>query len=320
MSFFGGGTDFSDHFNEHGGQVLSTSINKYCYITLRSLPGFFEHKHRIVYSKIENVQSADQIQHPVVRALLKHYNVSEGIELHHDGDLPARSGLGSSSSFTVGLIHALEKFRSKSTSRDHLAKEAILTEQHLLKENVGYQDQIAAAYGGFNKINFFGTDQFSVTGLSISREKANELNRNLMLFFTGVTRNSTEVARLHTSRLKQNSKNLNEMSKHVDIASGILSCANYTVDDFGFLMDEAWRIKRTLTSAVTSHYIDEIYKTAISAGAYGGKIMGAGGGGFMIFYAPPSAQESVKRALSKLIHVPFKFEDCGSRVLYGGEH
>ena len=320
MSFFGGGTDFPDHFNEHGGQVLSTSINKYCYITLRSLPAFFEHKHRIVYSKIENVNSEDEIVHPVVRALLKHYKIEEGIELHHDGDLPARSGLGSSSSFTVGLIHALEKFNSRSATRDYLAKQAIFTEQRLLNENVGYQDQIAAAYGGFNKINFHNTDQFSVTGLSMSHEKARELNRNLMLFFTGITRSSSEVTGLHTQRLKQNSKHLLEMSKQVDIASNILTGASASVDDFGALMNEAWKIKRSLTSAVSNNEIDDIYSAAISAGALGGKIMGAGGGGFMIFYANPSKQEAVKRALSKLIHVPFKFEDSGSKVLYGGEN
>jgi D-glycero-alpha-D-manno-heptose-7-phosphate kinase len=320
MSFFGGGTDFPDHFNEHGGQVLSTSINKYCYITLRSLPAFFEHKHRIVYSKIENVNSEDEIVHPVVRALLKHYKIEEGIELHHDGDLPARSGLGSSSSFTVGLIHALEKLNSRTATRDYLAKQAIFTEQHLLKENVGYQDQIAAAYGGFNKINFHDTDQFSVTGLSMSHEKASELNRNLMLFFTGITRSSSEVTGLHTQRLKQNSKHLLEMSIQVDIASNILTDAGACVDDFGALMNEAWKIKRSLTSAVSNNEIDDIYSTAISAGALGGKIMGAGGGGFMIFYANPSKQGAVKRALSKLIHVPFKFEDSGSKVLYGGEN
>lgn len=320
ISFFGGGSDYPSHCNEVGGQVLSCTIDKYCYITLRSLPPFFEHKYRIVYSKIEHVMSPSEIQHPVIRAtLLDQYYEKLGLEIHHDGDLPARSGLGSSSSFAVGFYNTISnKIGEMKTARE-LADYAIYLEQELLKEHVGYQDQIAVAHGGLNRIVFQPGGGYRVEKVKASLEKIRELNSHLLLFFTGVTRLSSEVAKKQIDSASKNRDSLIRMANMVDDGVKILENDTSCISDFGLLLDDAWNYKKSLTAAISNASIDEIYELAKSAGSIGGKILGAGGGGFMLFFAPPERHDSIKGALRKLVHVPFEFEHTGSRIIFNGE-
>lgn len=315
VSFFGGGTDYPAWYREHGGAVLATSINKYCYITCRKLPQFFEHKHRIVYSKIENVKTIDEIQHPAVRAILDWGNVNEGLEIHHDGDLPARSGLGSSSSFTAGLVHALYALRGQMLDKKTLANHTINLEQNVMQENVGSQDQISAVYGGFNYIEFHRNDSFDVSPVIIPKERQSELSSHLMLCFTGVSRIASEIAKSKVANLKNRESELKQMRAMVDEALSILKTSGQPIDDFGKLLDESWKLKRSLSDKVSTQEIDEIYETAIQNGATGGKILGAGGGGFILFFAKPENQQKIREKLKKLVHVPFDFEDSGSRVV-----
>lgn len=315
ISFFGGGTDYPDWYRANGGQVLATTIDKYCYITCRKLPPFFEHKHRIVYSLIERVSANDQIEHPAVRAIFNWANVTEGLEIHHDGDLPARSGLGSSSTFTVGLAHALHALRGQMVSQQQLAEEAIHIEQDLLKENVGSQDQISAAYGGLNRITFFGDDTFNVEPLLIAQSRKEELNSHLLLFFTGFSRIADSIAKSQIKNFDIRQSELRLIGEMVDRGISILTSKSTSIDEFGRLLDEGWQLKRGLSSQVTTPEIDDIYSRARSAGALGGKILGAGGGGFMLLFASPDLHDSIKKALSNLIHVPFQFENSGSRVV-----
>lgn len=315
ISFFGGGTDYPPWFREHSGSVLATTIDKYCYISCRKLPQFFEHKHRIVYSRIENVGSISEIEHPAVRAVMEWKGVSDGLEIHHDGDLPARSGLGSSSSFTVGLIHALRAMNGKRSSKKELASAAIHVEQNVIEENVGSQDQISAAYGGFNRIDFHRDDTFTVEPVIFSDGRKSLLESHLMLCFTGFSRIASEIAKSKIDNLKSREKELFKMHEMVDEGIDILQDLNRPIEDFGRLLDAGWQYKRSLSDKVSSPEIDQIYANAIKAGAIGGKILGAGGGGFLLLFAHPEKQQGIRQALNKLIHVPFKFENSGSRVV-----
>lgn len=315
ISFFGGGTDFPLYFRNHSGAVLATTIDKYCYISCRRLPPFFEHKHRIVYSKIENVTELSQIIHPSVREVLRYRAVNEGLEIHHDGDLPARSGLGSSSSFTVGLLNALSALNGFILTKEKLASEAIHIEQNLIKENVGSQDQISAAYGGFNRIDFHCDDTFTVEPLIFPNGKKELLHSHLILFFTGISRFSSEVAQTQISSMQSKEIELNRMYEMVQEGISIIQSPGGNIENFGKLLDEAWKLKRSLSDKISTTFIDNLYETAIKAGAIGGKILGAGGGGFLLLFASPEKHGQITAQLSKLIHVPFRFENSGSRVV-----
>jgi D-glycero-alpha-D-manno-heptose-7-phosphate kinase len=315
ISFFGGGTDYPGWYREQGGAVLATSIDKYCYITCRRLPQFFEHKHRIVYSRIENVRHNDEIEHPAVRAVFNWANVVDGLEIHHDGDLPARSGLGSSSAFTVGLAHALYGLRGQMVSQDMLAKDAIHIEQNIIGENVGSQDQVSAAYGGLNHINFHRDDSFDVSPVILPEHRREELRDHLMLCFTGVSRIADAIAKSKIDNLKNRETELKCMREMVDEAIAILINTNTPIDEFGRLLDLSWKYKRSLSDQISTQQIDQLYDRAMRAGAIGGKILGAGGGGFMLLFAKPEKHEAIREALKDLVHVSFNFDDSGSRVV-----
>ena len=315
VSFFGGGTDYPAWYQEHGGSVLATTINKYCHISCRILPPFFDHKHRIVYSLIENVNHINEIKHPAVRSVLGWSKVTQGLEIHHDGDLPARSGLGSSSSFTVGLLHALKGLSGKMSSKDCLAQDAIHIEQNVIGENVGSQDQISAAYGGFNRIEFHKDDTFNVIPVIIPNYRRVELRDHLMLFFTGFSRIASEIAKSQIENLKNREKELNLMRTMVDEAISLLQNSNEPIESFGKLLDASWKHKRSLSDQISTPDIDELYNTALGAGAIGGKILGAGGGGFLLLFAKPENHSAIRERLNKLVHVPFNFETAGSHVV-----
>ncbi len=314
ISFFGGGTDYPAWFREHKGAVLATTINKYCYISCRYLPPFFEHKHRIIYSKMEHVQEIDEIQHISVRETLKFMKITDGVEIHHDGDLPARTGLGSSSSFTVGLLHALYALKGIMPDKMRIAREAIYIEQELNKENVGCQDQILASLGGFNRIDFSGNGHFSPTRITISSDKLKLFENHLMLVFTGFSRNASEIAAEQIKNTPHKEKELALMYQMVDEAVSLLNKSRFL--QFGKLLNESWHLKRTLSNRISTAYIDEIYDTALKAGAEGGKLLGAGGGGFMLFLVAPEKQAEVKDRLKKFLHVPFEFDDMGSQIIF----
>lgn len=294
--------------------VLSTSIDKYCYITCRYLPQFFEHKYRIVYSKIENVRSIDEIAHPAVKAVLAHYHCEQGLEIHHDGDLPARSGLGSSSSFTVGLINAVMALNGSYISKEDLAAQAIHIEQNVINESVGSQDQISAAFGGFNRIELLRDDSFQVTPIILRKERLHELQDSLMLFFTGLSRNAPEIAKSKIDNFNSRKKELLRMKEMVDEAVALLQ-SNGPIADFGRLLHDSWRYKRTLSNKVTTPEVDKIFDTAMAHGAVGGKLLGAGGGGFVLLFVPPERQAHIREQLRHLVHVPFRFDNSGSRIV-----
>jgi len=315
ISFFGGGTDHPSWFKEHGGRVLATTFDKYCYISIRHLPPFFEHKYRVVYSIIENVSNISEINHPAVREVLNYYKNINGLEIHHDGDLPARSGLGSSSSFTVGMINAMNALEGIYKSPYELASAAIHIEQDLIKECVGSQDQISAAYGGFNEIEFYNDGSFSVQPILINQERRKNLNNHLMLFFTGVSRFSSEIAKSQLENMKNCHSQMREIQGMVGEGLSILTNDNSSLDEFGFLLNDAWKMKSSLSRDITNSGIDDIYDIAIKNGAIGGKILGAGGGGFMLFFVKPQDQNKVKNALKSLTYVPFSFENTGSKVV-----
>jgi D-glycero-alpha-D-manno-heptose-7-phosphate kinase len=315
ISFFGGGTDYPAWYQEHGGVVLATTIDKYCHISCRYLPPFFEHKHRIVYSLIENVKHLEEIKHPAVRAVLGWAGCDQGLEIHHDGDLPARSGLGSSSSFTVGLIHALSALRGKYVSKEELATSAIHIEQNVIHENVGSQDQISAAYGGFNRIDFKENDTFQVAPIILAKDRLNEVQDHLMLCFTGFSRTASEIAKSKIDNFKRREIELKRMKEMVDEAIRILQDTRMSIEEFGKLLHESWLCKRSLSDKVSTPEIDHLYEEAMRAGAVGGKILGAGGGGFLLLFVKSEFQVKVRERLKHLIHVPFKFEDSGSRVV-----
>lgn len=316
ISFFGGGTDYPVWYREHNGATLATSINKYCYITCRHLPPFFEHKHRIVYSITEQTNTISEIQHPAVREILNFMNIDRGIEIHHDGDLPARTGLGSSSSFTVGLLNALYALKGKMITKRQLALDAINIEQNMIKENVGSQDQTIAAYGGFNKIEFGRDQEIHVQPVTLDSDKCQSLQNHLMLFFTGFSRTASEIAKEQVKNTPNKKNELNTMLEMVDEAISILNGKYSDITDFGRLLHKSWMIKRGLTDKISTSDIDKIYETAINSGAIGGKLLGAGGGGFMLFFVEPKFQPKVRKELKNLLYVPFKFENLGSQIIY----
>ena len=315
ISFFGGGTDHPAWFKENGGKVLATTFDKYCYISVRCLPQFFDHKFRVVYSAIESVKTIDQIKHPSVRETLNYFKIKKGLEIHHDGDLPARSGLGSSSSFTVGLINALNALKGVQNSKLDLANSAIHVEQNLINECVGSQDQISAAYGGMNEIIFNRDESFLVNPAILSQDRKNELNDHLMLFYSGISRFSSDISKSQVSNIKNCTPQMQDLFDMVDEGSSILKNPNISLDEFGKLLHESWQVKRSLSDKVSNSLINEIYEVARSSGALGGKVLGAGGGGFILLFVKPKDQEVVKVKLKNLVHVPFKFENTGSKVV-----
>ena len=318
ISFFGGGTDLPTWYKENGGSVLSTSIDKYCYISCRQLPPFFEYKHRIVYSKHEHLNEIDEIVHPAVRETFRFMKVKEGLEIHHDADIPARSGLGSSSSFTVGLLHALYALEGKMVTKMRLAIEAIHIEQKMIKENVGSQDQVAVAFGGLNKIGFSGNHNIEVTPITISQKKLLKFQNHFMLFFTGFSRTASSIEAEKIKQVPNRKSELKEMHNMVEEAIHILT-GEKDVLEFGRLLHESWKLKKTLSNNVSNSFIDHIYEIAMKNGAIGGKILGAGGGGFVLFFVKPEDRECLKEALSFLLNVPFRFETSGSQIIYYSE-
>jgi len=315
ISFFGGGTDYPAWYRTHGGAVLATTIDKYCYLTCRYLPPFFEHKIRVVYSKIENCHTLDEITHPAVREILRYAKINRGVEIHHDGDLPARSGMGSSSAFTVGLLHALYALKGHMPNKQQLAKESIHIEQELLKEHVGSQDQVVTAYGGFNHITFLPNGEISVKPMTITTERMKELNSHLMLFYTGIARTASLIAEGYINNIDGNKRQLRVLKDLVDESVSIFNTSQ-DITAFGELLHEAWQAKRGLSSEVSNSHVDEIYDQALSAGATGGKLLGAGGGGFLLLFVPPQNQQKVRERLNKLLCVPFKFEFSGSQIIF----
>ncbi len=321
VSFFGGGTDYPVWYLQHGGSVLSTAINKYGYITCRHLPPFFQYKHRVVYSKIELVKDRSEILHPAVRAAFDYMDVEDGLEIHYDGDIPSQSGIGSSSSFTVGLLNAMHALRGEMTSKLALAEEAIHVEQNVIGETVGSQDQIAAAFGGLNRINFFPNGKFEVRPVIIPRARAQDLENHMLLFFTGFSRIAQTIAKSKIENFDQRQPHLYRMMKMVDEAQEILQSPRADLKDFGRMLHDSWLLKRDLSDKVSNPQIDELYETGLRAGAVGGKILGAGGGGFLLLFASPEHHESIRQKLSSLIEVPFKFEHQGSQIiLYNPSH
>ena len=315
ISFFGGGTDYPAWYRNHGGAVLATTIDKYCYITCRYLPPFFSHRYRVAYSKIETCHKVEEIQHPAVRQVLSYLGIDPGLEIHHDGDLPARSGMGSSSAFTVGLLNALYALKGQIRSKQQLVEESIYVEQELLKETVGSQDQVSAAYGGFNHIRFSQTGEISVRPMTLPQERIQELNSHLVLLFTGVNRTASEVAKTYVQDIERRGHELQMIGKMADEGIDILN-GSRDITEFGELMHNTWQAKRSLSSQVSSSRVDDIYQRARSKGAIGGKLLGAGGGGFILFFVRPRDQAKVLRELSELLHVPFRFEHSGSQIIF----
>lgn len=315
MSFFGGGTDMEDYFKENGGAVLSTTFDKYCYVNVRHLPRFFDYSSEISYSKIERVTNINEICHPAVREAMKMLDMHE-IRLTYEADLPARSGLGTSSSFAVGMLNAFYALKGKYADKKKLADEAIYLERILCNEAGGWQDQIAASFGGFNRINF-SSDGYEVLPVIISPERKRQLNENLMMFFTGFTRFSSDVQKANKdSNVEDKNERLKRIHMLVNEAEGILTDKAKDLDDFGRLLDTTWRLKKGTGGAISTEGIDNLYERGIAAGALGGKLLGAGGGGFLVFYVQPNKQNAVYEAMDGLMHIPFKFEDGGTRVIH----
>ena len=314
MSFFGGGTDMQEFFREFGGAVLSTTFDKYCYVNVRHLPRFFDYSTELSYSKTERVTDIRDIQHPAIRNAMQMLNMHE-IRLTYEADLPARSGLGTSSSFAVGMLNAFYALKGKYADKRKLADDAIYLERVLCNEAGGWQDQIAASFGGFNRINF-NESGYEVLPVIISPERKEELNNNLMMFFTGFTRFSSEVQIANAATKTDKTVQLREMLALVDEAEHVLTDKSVKLSEFGRLLDHTWKLKRQTGSAVSTNSIDELYNMGMKAGATGGKLLGAGGGGFLVFYVEPEYQASVKAAMSELLYVPFKFENGGTRVIH----
>ena len=315
MSFFGGGTDYPDWFMQHGGKALSCSIDKYIYVALKELPPFFDHSFRITYSKIEHVKDVNAIGHPAIRAVFKHRSIKEGLELHISSDLPARSGLGSSSAFVVGLTKALNTFLDKERSQLEIAEEAIFVEQELLKEHVGVQDQMAVSIGGLNVLEFQKGGALKYSPLSLNPKRLSEFENHFCLFFIGKTRISSTVAKKQIDNITKNTASLLRFSSYVEQATELLRHSS-GIGDFGRLLDEAWHVKRELANGISNAEIDAIYSAGIESGAYGGKLLGAGGGGFILFLCPPEKQPQLQSNLAGLVHVPTKIEFSGTSTIY----
>ena len=314
MSFFGGGTDMEDFFRQYGGAVLSTTFDKYCYVNVRHLPRFFDYTTELSYSKTERVTDIEDIEHPAIRNAMKMLNMHE-IRLTYEADLPARSGLGTSSSFAVGMLNAFYALKGKYVDKKRLADEAIYLERVLCAEAGGWQDQIAASFGGFNRINF-SADGYEVMPVIISPERKSRLNDNLLMFFTGFTRFSSDVQKANKQGYHDKTAELKEMLSLVDDAERVLTDKTADLDDFGRLLDHTWKLKRQTGAAISTDSIDALYSKGIAAGALGGKLLGAGGGGFLVFYVQPEYRESVMKAMSDLLYIPFRFEDGGTRVIH----
>ena len=314
MSFFGGGTDMESFFRKYGGAVLSTTFDKYCYVTVRHLPRFFDFTTHLTYSKMEFVTDVNDIEHPAIRNAMKMLDMHE-LRLTYDADLPARSGLGTSSSFAVGMLNAFYALKGKYADKKRLADDAIYLERSLCQETGGWQDQIAASFGGFNRINF-SADGYEVLPIIISPERKKQLNKNLMMFFTGFTRFSSDVQTANASGRDDKTAQLKEILSLVDDAEKVLTDRHSDLDQFGYLLDHTWKLKRQIGSAVSTDSIDALYAKGIEAGALGGKLLGAGGGGFLVFYVQPGRQDSVLRAMGDLMHIPFEFEDGGTQVVH----
>ena len=315
MSFFGGGTDMEEYFKENKGAVLSTTFDKYCYVNIRHLPRFFDYRTELVYSRIERVENNEDIKHPLIRNAIQMLDMRE-IRLNYEADLPARSGLGTSSSFAVGMLNAFYSLKGKYVDKKRLADEAIYLERVLCKEAGGWQDQIAAAFGGFNRIEF-GSKGYEVHPVIISPEKKRRLNQNLMMFFTGFTRFSAQIQEDNQKvKMQDKKKQLQEMYDLVSVAEQILVNKSSDLDEFGKLLDHTWQLKRQTGSKVSTDTIDLLYQKGIQAGALGGKLLGAGGGGFLLFYVQPEYQNQVREAMKELLYIPFQFEDSGTKVLY----
>lgn len=313
MSFFGGGTDFPGYYREHGGAVISTTFDKYCMVSVGHLPRFFEYSNQLTYSKIERTKTVEEIEHPAVRNAMKYLDMHE-LRIDYEADLPARSGLGTSSSFAVGMLYAFYALKGKYVDKKKLAEDAIYLERVLCKESGGIQDQVAASYGGFNRIDFYDGG-FRVSPIVISAERKKKLNENLMLFFTGFARFSGEIAAEQEKNIKIKRDELEEMHKLVDVAQQIL-VSKVVLSEFGRLLDYTWKLKKRMADSVSNDAIDELYQKAIAAGALGGKLLGAGGGGFILFYVEKDKQEAVKKALDNLLYIPFEFENEGTRIIY----
>lgn len=313
MSFFGGGTDFPGFYNEHGGSVISTTFDKYCMVSVSHLPRFFNYSNLIIYSKIEKTSTVNEIEHPAIRNAMQYMDMHE-LRMDYEADLPARSGLGTSSSFAVGMLNAFYALKGKYVDKRKLAEDAIYVERVLCKESGGIQDQIATAYGGLNRIEF-DSNGFRVNPIIISKARKNILNENLMLFFTGFSRFSSDIAVLQDQATKDKIPELKEMLCLVDDAQDVLT-SNTDINEFGRLLDYTWKLKRGITTQISTDSIDALYTKAIKSGAIGGKLLGAGGGGFMLFYVEKEKQKAVKEALSDLLYVPFEFENEGTRIMY----
>lgn len=314
MSFFGGGTDMPAYFNEYGGSVLSTTFDKYCYVNVRHLPRFFDYTTEVCYSRIERVTDVSAIEHPAVRNAMRMLDMHE-LRITYEADLPARTGLGTSSSFAVGLLNAFYCLKGKYADKRRLADDAIYLERTLCGEAGGWQDQIAAAFGGLNRINF-DADGYTVDPVIISPERKSALEDSLMMFFTGFTRFSADVQATLRSSMRDKTAELREMLALVDVAENVLVDKSVPLDDFGRLLDETWKLKRGISSSVSTDSIDGIYASARKAGALGGKLLGAGGGGFLVFYVPADRRDEVMRAMEGLMYVPFRFENGGTRVIH----
>ena len=315
MSFFGGGTDMEEFFLENNGAVLSTTFDKYCYVTVRHLPRFFDYKTHLTYSKMEYVNEYEDINHPLIREAMKKLDMHE-LRLTYDSDLPARSGLGTSSSFAVGMLNAFYALKGKYADKKRLADEAIYLERVLCNEAGGWQDQIAASFGGMNRINF-GPDGYDVLPVIISPKRKKQLNDNLLMFFTGFTRFSSEIQKANQVSGNADKRNrLMKMYELVEEAESILTDENRDLDDFGRLLDTTWRLKKGTGTSVSTNSIDDLYERGIAAGALGGKLLGAGGGGFLLFYVQPEKRNDVKKAMRDLMYIPFNFEEGGTRVIH----
>ena len=315
VSFFGGGSDYPAYSLEHGGKVLAAAINKYCYLIVRALPPFFHHRHRIVYSRTELVDEIEEIQHPSVRETLRYLGVDHGVSVHHDGDMPASSGMGSSSAFTVGLLNSLFALRNQMISKRDLARSAIHIEQDMIRENVGSQDQTLSAYGGLNLVEFMANGEIVVSPVIMRPEVLHDFESRLLLVFTGPSRNASEIAAEQLRSLPGKLPAMERMKTLVDEALALLTSAESDLDSFGGLLNETWEIKRDLSCRITTPEIDAIHRTALSNGALGGKLLGAGGGGCMLFYVKREDREHLIKALRACLVVPFRFDFDGSRIV-----
>ncbi len=316
ISFFGGGTDYPAWYREHGGAVLSSTINKYCYISTRFLPPYFDYRFRIRYSVREETSTITEIKHPSVRECMRYVGVEKGIEMVHTSDIPAQSGIGSSSAFTVGFLSSLYGLSGRMVTKRQLARQAIEVEQVMIKENVGSQDQVAASFGGLNKIEFGGENDFYVNPITIGREKLEALQDCLALFFTGFSRNAHDIAGEQIRNIRAKQAELRTMGEMVEQALAILNGRPEDLPEFGRLLHEGWKLKRGLTHLISNHKIDEIYQAGRGAGALGGKLLGAGGGGFILFFIPPGGLPRLQAALGGLLHVPFRFESLGTQMIH----